>query len=44
MLYDISLNDMNKKNTYINLENDKVSDNEEISLQINICIFFIHII
>ena len=35
MLYDISLNDMNKKNTYINLENDKASDNEEISLQIN---------
>ena len=34
-MYNISLKDNNKKNSYTNLENDEEFDNEEISLQIN---------
>ena len=34
-MYNISLKDNNKKNSYTNLENDEEFDNKEISLQIN---------
>ena len=34
-MYNISLKDNIKKNSYQNLENDKISDTEEVSLQIS---------